>query len=565
MPAVKKAIAILPTILSSVFSAIIVCSIVTVVLVAFFRIFQGPSFLDESYYVAVPYRFFLGDKPYVDQFDLVQSFGLLTMPLVALHHWVIGNSDGLVLSFRYCLLCLQLLTSLLVYLTLRKRLGWRLSATLALIFTGYSNLEYTLSYGVLGSGLTTLAFFLALLSYWERPKPSMLLWVGALMGTALIAHPMSLFALLLLAALIGLFYPGSKSKNLICFSLGVLAVCLSVAFYYSVSPRKVIATLSYSANLVSESYQQSIMSRCGWLIGELGKSSPFHWKSLLGYALLVWVFYRKFNVAFMLIVTAFVPYIYLTTIRPSVGGIGLLGLPTYFSLLAPLLAPLVWKEKLTRILMTALWLPAFLAGMFLSFFSNSGTFRYTQMSLPACIVSLALVALIVKDRLGTLRHFSGIGVIPALCFLLIATYVGPFSRLFDPNQTRFSSGPFKGLSSGRAEVEYLEGLTNDVRRYERKDGRIFFYCFFPAGYLLTSMRPAVPSPWSCYEFGEKQCASYHSRFFDEMTVAVKVTKKSFLIDGLWQEPCPEFENAVSSALKKTVRGKNSIIYLKDSQ
>jgi hypothetical protein len=56
------------------------------------------------------------------------------------------------------------------------------------------------------------------------------------------------------------------------------------------------------------------------------------------------------------------------------------------------------------------------------------------------------------------------------------------------------AGPFKGLMTQPEKKVFLRFLEGSIRRYQT-DGRILFYDFLPAGYLMTHSRPGSNTVW----------------------------------------------------------------------
>ena len=66
------------------------------------RLFRGADLVDEAFSVLVPWRWALGDRPFVDEQNLSQSAGLITYPFVKLYALIGGNDPtGLVLYERH--------------------------------------------------------------------------------------------------------------------------------------------------------------------------------------------------------------------------------------------------------------------------------------------------------------------------------------------------------------------------------------------------------------------------------------------------------------------------------
>ena len=85
------------------------------------RLFVGMDLRDESFYVLVPWRFVLGDRPFVQEQDLFQLPGLLEYPFLKLFGLLRGNDPtGLVLYTRHLYLLLMIGVAVAVFLLLRR-------------------------------------------------------------------------------------------------------------------------------------------------------------------------------------------------------------------------------------------------------------------------------------------------------------------------------------------------------------------------------------------------------------------------------------------------------------
>jgi hypothetical protein len=67
------------------------------VMAAYIRLYYGVDIEDEAFYAVLPYRFVLGDLPFVDELNVQQfSAGLTILPVKA-WIWLQGSTFGLIL------------------------------------------------------------------------------------------------------------------------------------------------------------------------------------------------------------------------------------------------------------------------------------------------------------------------------------------------------------------------------------------------------------------------------------------------------------------------------------
>lgn len=117
----------------------------------------GFGYYDESFYLTTAQRFWQGDAPVAQEWNLAQFFALFTAPLVGLVEWLQGGTDGIILTFRYLYVAAQALAAVFLYWRLRRLapLGAALAAVAFLLFAPY-NIS-ALSYNSLGIFFLTLA------------------------------------------------------------------------------------------------------------------------------------------------------------------------------------------------------------------------------------------------------------------------------------------------------------------------------------------------------------------------------------------------------------------------
>jgi hypothetical protein len=92
------------------------------------RLFIGVDLQDESYSVLIPWRWALGDRPFLQEQNLQQVQGLLTYPFVKLFGVLRGyDVTGLVLYTRHLYLLLMLGVAVVAFLFLRRFIRWQLA------------------------------------------------------------------------------------------------------------------------------------------------------------------------------------------------------------------------------------------------------------------------------------------------------------------------------------------------------------------------------------------------------------------------------------------------------
>ena len=122
--------------------------------------FGNPSW-DETSYLAMMHRFWLGDIPILQEWHPTQFSAILTLPVYSAYLAIHGSSDGIVLFMRYLFLIAQALTAIFLYFRIRKY-GWISILCALLLFLTAKNEMYSLNYNGLG---LILAILTAVLLY----------------------------------------------------------------------------------------------------------------------------------------------------------------------------------------------------------------------------------------------------------------------------------------------------------------------------------------------------------------------------------------------------------------
>jgi hypothetical protein len=177
---------------------------------------------------------------------------------------------------------------------------------------------------------------------------------------------------------------------------------------------------------------------------------------------------------------------------------GLMRYVVYFGLLGPyLLLFTPAEDAVPRRIVLHVWLPALAAGMLTAWSSSNGYMNFSVGFFPAALATAWILARIltappVPERLRRVSFLVPLSLI-ALFLAFHHGYVYGDGRL-SALTAGVESGPFKGLRTKPDKVAYLSTLEKSVERH-RRQGRILFYDFLPAGYLMSGSRPASNTVW----------------------------------------------------------------------
>ena len=133
----------------------------------FVRAFYGFDWSDECYNLALPYRFVLGNRLFINSWDADQTCAILIAPILWLYRLAVGNMDGILLFTRFLFVLVQTAVSVAVYRVIYKLYGSRtvawFTSVICLSFAPYSISNF--SYNTVSSLLMIVTAMLLISLY----------------------------------------------------------------------------------------------------------------------------------------------------------------------------------------------------------------------------------------------------------------------------------------------------------------------------------------------------------------------------------------------------------------
>lgn len=193
----------------------------------------GMACFDEPFYLAVPYRLYLGDALFVHEWHLSQMTSVLLYPFVSVFLSVTGSADGIVLAFRYLFTVVQAAAGLFFYHRLRPihRLGAAVAALGFMIHApfGVMALSYN-SLGILNLSMAVVIFFTA-----KTYKPFQYVLAGLFLAGAVLCCPYLLLVYLYLTVVSGFLWLRRKEteclKSWLWVTLGAAMAAIGFAAF----------------------------------------------------------------------------------------------------------------------------------------------------------------------------------------------------------------------------------------------------------------------------------------------------------------------------------------------
>lgn len=512
-------------------AAIVAVVLATAIGLTWWRLSRGADLVHEAFSVAIPWRWALGDRPFVDEQNLVQTAGLLSYPFVKLYAAFNGNDvTGLVLYGRHVYLGVSLLAALTVFLMARRSLPGALAALVSapfvtvLLFETPQLTANTLCALSLTAGSALVA--VAVLGGSRRCA----LVAGVAFGLACVAYPTVLllapFVAVLLAFSVGdravallvrgtsLLPPLFESEPtgrrawrcLSAWALGVVIVVVPVcALMFALAGRvNLLRCWEYTIDLARRLDQLGGTAKAaevteGFVMLVLGQ-----WYIVVAAVVSYLVFRRRPDAGrWLLLLTPLALWITATTSSLQVAGAVIV-----YALAAPylyLFVPEQRKPDGARILL-CVWAPALLIGAMTAYTSGDGLIHAAVGLFPGMVASgLFLAWGLAPLALGhASRHpwpaLAGLAavVLVTLAFQAQFQYGGVAGK--DLSE-RMSSGPWEGIAVTVAQRERLDSFETDVAREGRSGDRLLvypwgaaYYLYWPGEIAANTSQLIVPAP-----------------------------------------------------------------------
>jgi hypothetical protein len=458
-----------------------------------YRFHFNTDITDETFSIALPYRFVLGDKPFVDEITIQQTPGFILYPFVWLYVHLARGTTGLVLFVRYLHLLIKVVPAVAAYLATRH---WVRSRALAVVvaFVPFVFVPHSIpnvGYNVIA--MTMLAagtFFGAAALSEERPKRRQRLWfaAGFCLATMTLAYPPLALAALSFGFLVPLCATGDRLRATLFVAAGAAALCVLVLpAFLPGGVAGVRRSLAWGAG--GESH--------GWALVEQRLSqfrTNIPTSSRYVAVLSVIAFFARRPSLRALVALALVPTLALAY-RDDGGYLGTYRLVTYLGALAPF-ALLLARPDLALVRASILVLgPTFAAAVLHAVFSSQQLNSAAHPFFTGVVLVTALSARAIERSSAG----AGLALVPAACvlaFFVIRAFDTVYRDVpFMEAKELVTVGPFKGIRTSADRVEMFRELHDITRRFDQKGGRFTLLYEAPGLYLFSRMPPGAHSVW----------------------------------------------------------------------
>lgn len=487
---------------------IFICALIPLLFFFIWKCRYGYGGLDEPFYLTLAQRLSMGDALLSEEWNLSQLSGILLLPFYRLHELIMGGTDGIVLHFRYIYIAVQLLTAMLVYLTLRR---YRYGALCGvLVFAVYAPYDImALSYNTFALMAMTLS--LSLLSCCNREGRAGFLLAGFCYAVAVIANP---YIILLYLSGVVLFLAALPLKpsirrwgrGLLFFTLGAAAPAAFLLIF--LLSRAGIGTIAENLTAILQDPEHASRS-----IKETLYGIWYVMRSTFGMFLAVWLLLtvlslidRRKTHAWMYfcmtaLVTATAVMVHIPSIQTDYNYI------MFPVTLCGLTAYLLTVKKDHRVFLF-LWCFGMLYAFCLGCASNQGE-NAICMGMPAAAVGSAVLiydfikeqfALRTERKRYTTPLAAGIAVLLLFSQLGAECYAKAVHAFWEPSvsalDTKITEGPLKGVYTTKEHADDYYMLLSEIRPYRNgSDSPVLFVSSSPWCYLYADRPYGVYSSW----------------------------------------------------------------------
>jgi|GEM_PF-1368589 len=490
---------IIKTIFFCLIGLIIATAIISVLL-TYWRLHYGVDFTDEAFYVALPYRFVFGDKPFIDELNLVQTFSFITYPFVKLYVSLAGGTKGIVLFMRHIYLFFTFLVAGSIFLALKNTLKRSAALAVSLMVVAFVPFNIpNLSYDTLGMGFFTISCFLGLWIILDKKNYYYLFFSGLAQGLAVISYPTLFVPSIFLIFIFSFLLPNKRIKGFLSYASGLLLIGLIFSpIFIKAGWHNLRASLDF---INSVGVQGGGINKIQKALSDLWHNCPHKALFLI---ILTGVFigiktrpkFFKYALLFFPLLPLSAPMFY--------GDIGVpMRYVSYFALLAPYFLLFIGNKKIVKQLFWGIWLPSFIAGMSTAWSSGNGYLNATIGLFPASLVTSIFLIILFRKISSQEKSlnlvYEGLSALPIILTVVILL-VFQCSLVYRDDQisalnVRVNDGPFAGLYTTDKKSEYISNLYKDVQSIAKVNDRLVVYDELPAGFLFSHLRPATDTVW----------------------------------------------------------------------
>lgn len=461
------------------------------------RCFYSFTWSDESFYLTIVHRLWLGERMIADEWYTTQLSTPILMPFYVLYQYITGGNEGIYLYYRILYWGLSTFTTCYTFSKLKKYNSQMAALVCALIYLGYSRANIG---GMSYYNLTlTMVLVSSILIYEQLMKKEFSIkkcyLIGLLLAIAVVNTPFLAFPYIVI--MLGLFIVRhgriyAKQIWAVILGTGTAAIIYLSYLFSMVTLEELLLNIPY---ILNEPELQStnpilvipiILARIAW---------RYKWTILLWGTMVAYVLYTRREHGVLSdkqieIILGLNFVIFLLNSCFSWGLIGCINIAGVLMGIGYLCIKKDWKG-INKIVLGVFGIAGLSTALAFSFSSDTGL---DAMTIGFVLIAIAVVLLLFDEEKVTKSIMCAVWimVLQTAVLRLFSVYRdAPLTNL----DTMISSGPGKYLYTTEEHVEQYEEVQSTIEEYVRTEDRVFYskVCFW--SYLCTDNEYGVPSSW----------------------------------------------------------------------
>ena len=466
------------------------------------RCFYSFTWSDESLYLNLVHRFWLGERMIADEWYTAQLSTPLLLPFYGLYQLMTGENDGIVLFFRIVYWGISSTVAFFLYISIRKYNSEVAAVICSLIYLLYSRANIG---GLSYYNMTLTTVMIALIEIYEAVnireiKKHRFFLVGIFLALAVIFTPFLILPYMIIAAFLLIRRKWHIAVGMAWIGAGITftAVCYLTYVFSRITLRDISLNLPY---ILDEPELQRtnpflvlpmMCARIAW---------RFKWTIGVTVLLCVYILYlkkRKIKIGSRLIRRVLIinSIIFLMNAILASDLIGCINIACVL-LIAPILILFMGHKEFD---LPILYVFGFAGGGLSLAFSFSSDTGLDAMSIGFVPLAMGVVLLIFKikeivnDKIRYRLFLGMIGIVllESMFLRMCSVYRdAPITQL----KAQIETGPGKGLYTADEHVDQYNMLYEAIGKYVREDDKVFYSkeCYW--GYLCSENEYGVPSSW----------------------------------------------------------------------
>lgn len=454
----------------------------------------GADLTDESFALAMPYRFALGDRPFVDEITIQQTAGLILYPFVLLFVKITRGSTYLVLYVRMLhLFVFKGAGAVAVYLAGRKVLKSRALA-LALAFLPFLWVPASIpnaGYNVIGFTMLTAGAFLSFSGVaGDEPNFHALGFAGFFYAVSAFAYPPMVAAPLLVTPLVFACAPKRRfAATGVFIAGGLLLIVLLLPLLRFGGVAGIRRALNWGVHS-QQTHTLEGMKAVAMLIYE--RRPGFLGWSLFAVAIAA---LSRSRYLVMVVATGVTIYLLLWNREEAFQHNATLHSVMYFGFFAPAMFLLGRPDSKLLKLAVLVIPPSFVIAVIAAWTSTQSSEASALGFHPAFVLfSIFAVRALEQAKIDTGFAITIPIAVMAMMALRVWDYQyrdGPVPTLTD----RVEEGPFKGIYTTPDRARAFAEMSTIVKRFDRPPGRVLILYESTGYYLFFKMKPGAHCVW----------------------------------------------------------------------